>query len=227
MDGKKYKPSSRVISVADIIILDKDGTVLDSMDATLEGFVETMQPYASKEYVIEIVKKLTGAPPDEQYAAMLKRPRNDPLVLERVEALWKILKKTKPKPFPDALEVIPKLAADGHTLVLSTGYRSDIAEAQLKMVELRRYFDLILGHDPPIIKGMHHMEAVMKKYGLSKEGVKRVVIVGDGPGDMIMGQGYTTRLYGIDRMGNSRELVKAGAVEVFPDLREFYRYFSK
>ncbi len=33
--------------------------------------------------------------------------------------------------------------------------------------------------------------------------------------------------YGIDRLGNSEELVKAGAVKVFPDLREFYRYFSK
>ncbi len=126
---------------------------------------------------------------------MLNRPRNDPLVLERVEALWEILKKTKPKPFEDALEVIPKLANGAYTLVLSTGYRPDIAEAQLRMVGLGGYFDLVLGHSPPITKGKPHMDAVKRNYGLSLEEMEQVVVVGDGPDDMEMGQGYTTRLW--------------------------------
>lgn len=227
MDGKKYKLSSCDMFMADIIILDKDGTVLDSMDAILEGFVKTMRFYSTREEVIESVIRLAGSPVDEHFAIMLKRPRNDPLVLECVENLWKTLKKLKPRAFKDALEIIPRLANDGHTLVLSTGYRPDIAEAQLKMAGLGRYFDLILGHNPPITKGKPHMEAVMNTYKLSLEEMERVVIVGDGPGDMKMGQGFTKRLYGIDRLGNSEELSQAGAMKIFPDLREFYSYFSK
>ena len=210
-----------------IIILDKDGTVLDTMNATLEGFVKTMRPYSTREQVIEIIKRTNGKSTDEQYASMLNRPQDDPLVLGLVGDLWEILKEIKPEPFEDALEVVPRLANDGYTLVMSTGYRQDIAEAQLKMVGLGKYFDLILGHNPPVIKGKPHMEAIRKHYELSVEEMKEVVIVGDGPGDMQMGQGYTPRLYGIDRLGNSQELVEAGAIEIFPDLREFYNHFSK
>ena len=124
------------------------------------------------------------------------------------------------------MDVIPELANDGYTLVLSTGYRPDIAHAQLEMVGLRRHFDLILGHNPPITKGEPHMKEVMEKYGISLEEMSEVSIVGDGVGDIRMGQGYTQRLYGIDRIGNSKELIESGALKVFPNLIEFYQHFK-
>lgn len=227
MDKKKYKPLNCDVFMADIIILDKDGTIMDTMGATLEGFIKTMKEHATKERVIEVITRNLGRPPDEQCADILGLPKNHPLVIASVEKLWGFLERVEPKVYGDAAYVIPKLAKDGYILVISTGYRSDIAHAQLQIVGLEKYFALVLGHNPPIVKGKPHMKEIEKIYNLSSDEMGRISIVGDGTGDMKMGNGYTRRLYGIDRIGNAKELIEAGAVKVFPNLREFYSYFSK
>ena len=106
-----------------------------------------------------------------------------------------------------------ELAAGGSTLMLSTGSSSERAR---KVLEQEGWddFTVVLGSDSDCTKGTAHYER-MTAQAPDAGWTRRAVTIGDSPRDMRLGaeHGVPVRI-GIDRGGDPRELIAAGATHV-------------
>ena len=115
--------------------------------------------------------------------------------------------------YPDADAVVRELAARGSTLLLSTG--SSPARAR-RVLEQEGWdaFEVVLGSEPSCTKGHAHYDRISAE---AADGgwVRDAVTIGDSPADMRLGaeHGVPVRI-GIDRDGDPRSLLAAGATHV-------------
>ena len=235
-----------------LAILDKDGTLLDSSPATLQAHIQTLSVVASDEETTRLINNTLGYSADRQYAIIrtakerklpvediigheteyaedIARLRNDAETLQLLDNFWEIVKKIPALPFSDTEEALRLLKNARFSLGIFTGYRSDIAEAQLEKSRLIKYFDkdLIFGHNPPIVKGDPHIQELIRRRELTNAQLRQVYMIGDGVGEMETAKKYGMIAYGIDRTGTEEQLRSAGAIKVFPNLIECAHYIIK
>jgi phosphoglycolate phosphatase-like HAD superfamily hydrolase len=116
--------------------------------------------------------------------------------------------------YPDADTTLRELAAGGSTLMLSTGSSSERAR-QVLAQEGWDGFTVVLGSDcEDTTKGSAHYQR-MTEQAPDPSWTLRAVTVGDSPHDMRLGaeHGVPVRI-GIDRDGDPRALIAAGATHV-------------
>ena len=124
--------------------------------------------------------------------------------------------------YDDADQTIKELAARGSTLVLSTGSPPERAQ---KIVEQEGWdaFEVVLGSTEDCRKGRAHYEQVAKR-SPDPRWARRACTVGDSPADMRLGaeHGVPIRI-GIDRDGDPRPLLAAGATHIVTGLADILR----
>ena len=123
--------------------------------------------------------------------------------------------------YEDADATLRELAARGSTLVLSTGSSPERAHQVLEQEGWE--FEVVLGSTDACRKGPAHYEQVAAT--APDDGwTRRAITVGDSPADMRFGaeHGVPVRI-GIDRDGDPRPLLAAGATHVVGALSEILR----
>jgi phosphoglycolate phosphatase-like HAD superfamily hydrolase len=115
--------------------------------------------------------------------------------------------------YADADETLRELARSGSTLMLSTGSSPERAR---KVLENEGWdaFTVVLGSDDTCPKGKAHYEQ-LAAHAPDPAWVAKAVTIGDSPADMQLGleHGVPVRI-GIDRNGDPRKLLAAGATHV-------------
>lgn len=120
--------------------------------------------------------------------------------------------------YEDADATLRELAARGSTLVLSTGSSPERAHAVLEQEGWE--FEVVLGSTDSCHKGRAHYEQVSADMSWTR----RAITIGDSPADMRLGAecGVPVRI-GIDRDGDPRRLLAAGATHVVAALSDILR----
>ena len=123
--------------------------------------------------------------------------------------------------YEDADATLRELAARGSTLVLSTGSSPERAHQVLEQEGWE--FEVVLGSTDACRKGRAHYEQVAAT-APDDSWTRRAITVGDSPTDMRLGaeHGVPVRI-GIDRDGDPRPLLAAGATHVVGALSEILR----
>ena len=121
-------------------------------------------------------------------------------------------------PYPDAGPTLRALEASGSTLMLSTGSSASRARAVLRDQGWDA-FSLVLGSDGGSLKGGEHYRRIDAQ--ASDGWLSQAATVGDSPRDMRLGAeaGVPVRI-AIDRDGDPRPLVEAGATHVVSSLAD-------
>ena len=123
--------------------------------------------------------------------------------------------------YEDADATLRELSARGSTLVLSTG--SSPERAQQVLAQEGWEFEVVLGSTDTCRKGRAHYEQVAAT-APDDSWTHRAITVGDSPADMRLGAEYGVPVrIGIDRDGDPRSLLAAGATHVVGALSEILR----
>jgi phosphoglycolate phosphatase-like HAD superfamily hydrolase len=124
--------------------------------------------------------------------------------------------------YDDAHRTIAELAARGSTLVLSTGSPPERVR-QILAQEGWDAFHVVLGSTDACRKGHAHYEQVAAQ-APDARWTRRAITVGDSPADMRLGaeHGVPIRI-GIDRDGDPRPLLAAGATHIVTGLADILR----
>jgi phosphoglycolate phosphatase-like HAD superfamily hydrolase len=122
--------------------------------------------------------------------------------------------------YEDADAVLKALAARGSTLMLSTGSSPERARQVLGQEGWDTNFTVVLGSDDTCRKGKEHYER-FTAVAPDPRWAHKAITVGDSPADMRLGaeHGVPVRI-GIDRDGDPRPLLAAGATHVVDTLAD-------
>jgi phosphoglycolate phosphatase-like HAD superfamily hydrolase len=125
-----------------------------------------------------------------------------------------------PVAYPDADTTLRELAAAGAQLMLSTGSSPERARRVLDH-EGWDAFTVVLGSDAHCSKGTAHYDRMAAQAPDPAHWTDSAVTVGDSPQDMRLGaeHGVPVRI-GVDRDGDPRPLIAAGATHVVRELAE-------
>jgi phosphoglycolate phosphatase-like HAD superfamily hydrolase len=124
-----------------------------------------------------------------------------------------------PVAYPDADVTLRELAAAGAQLMLSTGSSPERARKVLDQ-EGWDGFTVVLGSDQECSKGSAHYDRIAA-HAPDSGWTRRAVTIGDSPSDMRLGaeHGVPVRI-GVDRDGDPRPLIAAGATHVVRELAD-------
>src|SRR5262249_44652911 len=116
--------------------------------------------------------------------------------------------------YEDADAVLKTLAAGGSTLMLSTGSSPERARQVLDQEGWDTNFAVVLGSDDSFRKSKQHYERISASAS-DPRWARNAITVGASPADMRLGaeHGVPVRI-GIDREGDPRPLLAAGATHV-------------
>jgi phosphoglycolate phosphatase-like HAD superfamily hydrolase len=190
---------SEAVRAAFATLADELGIARRTLDATLDG--------------------MPGRPAVEIFSALgLTRAAAREAADRFVGVLEDLDERLPAVPYPDAGPTLRALASSGSTLMLSTGSPAARARAVLRDQGWDA-FSLVLGSDGGSLKdGGHYRRIDMEA---SDGWYSQAATVGDSPRDMRLGAeaGVPVRI-GIDRDGDPRPLVEAGATHVVASLAE-------
>jgi phosphoglycolate phosphatase-like HAD superfamily hydrolase len=190
-------------------------------DAVREAFEVAGEEYGIKRWVLmRTLDALPGRPALEIFEALgLTREEAAAATDLFLAELDELNAQAPPVPYPDADMTLRELAARGAQLMLSTGSSPERAQRVLDH-EGWDAFTVVLGSDAVCSKGTAHYDRFAKA-SPDPAWTRRAITVGDSPQDMRLGaeHGVPIRI-GIDRDGNARALLAAGATHVVRALAE-------
>ena len=122
--------------------------------------------------------------------------------------------------YDDADATLDALAKRGSTLLLSTGSSPERARQVLGQEGWETRFTVVLGSDDTCRKGDEHYRQIAER-APDPEWTAKAITVGDSPNDMRLGaeHGVPVRI-GVDRDGDPRRLLAAGATHVVESLAD-------
>jgi len=204
------------------VIFDLDDTLVHS-DAVREAFVVVAGEHEiALDVLADVLDTLPGRPALEIFAALgLGREAT----ARFLEVLDELNDRVPTVPYPDADAVLRALAARGSKLMLSTGSSPQRAQRVLEQ-EGWDSFQVVLGSAEGCLKGREHYHRIAAE-AADRAWVNEAVTVGDSPRDMRLGaeHGVPVRI-GIDRDGDPRPLLAAGATHVVSTLAEILLILS-
>lgn len=210
-------------------IFDVDGTLIDSVEAHAESWVETFQVFGKKLDITE-ARKLIGMGGDqflpdyfpeeelEKHEEEIERYRSNLLMNKFLRQI---------KPFPKARELFQKIRDDDKQIVLASSAKKDELEAYKKIARIEDLIDEETSTDdaeeskpePDIF------QAAYKK--LKKVEKENVLVIGDTPYDAIAAAKINLRIIGVLTGGWSREeLLGSGCSGVFKDIEDIHQNYE-
>ncbi len=180
-DKLKNEATRMDVSKCKIIVLDFDGTIVDSMPWLEQIAVKVMSKYMKEP--IEVLRRkyrdTTGLPFEQQVELIWPRhPQNHAMVAEFEETKKEHF--NSQKLFEDTVTTLEYLKGKGYKVALSSGTYEHIMESYLASRNITHLFDDTLGFRPGFEKGKDHFNFLMNKYGCSS---KELVFVGDSLND--------------------------------------------
>ena len=204
------------------MIFDLDDTLVHS-DAVRVAFAVVADAFGiSRDVLTRTLDSLPGRPAREIFEALGLGARHAIAATNRfLGELDELNRKAPPTAYPDADRTLRELTAHGARLMLSTGSSPERARRILDQ-EGWDAFTVVLGSDHDCSKGSAHYDRMAKEATDGDEGwTRHAITVGDSPQDMRLGaeHGVPVRI-GVDRVGNPRELIAAGATHVVTALKD-------
>jgi HAD superfamily hydrolase (TIGR01509 family) len=197
------------------VLLDVDGTLVDSNDAHAHAWVEALQHHGI-EVTFARVRKLIGMGGDRLIEAVTGLPRDSRDTKrisedrsKRFRADWL----AKVKPLPHARELVLRLRSEGYQLAIASAAKAEELEPLLALADLADLVDVRTTSsdvekskpDPEIVEAAHARLAVPRS---------RTVMLGDTPYDVEAARAARTDIIGLSSGGWSAEGL-AGAVAVY------------
>ena len=208
------------------ILLDIDGTLVDSNDANARCWMEALQAHGIEVNYIKL-REAVGMGGDN----LLPKLANLDAESEQGKAVGETrsqILKSKYMPhlqgFPQVKELLTRLHDDGYKLVVATSAKSDEAEALLKLTGAEALIDEIATTedaknskpDPDILY------AALQKSGLSAD---EVVMLGDTPYDVEAAQKAGIRSIGV-RCGGWTAPDLKGTLAVYNDPADLLAHYA-
>lgn len=207
------------------VIFDVDGTLLDSVDAHAESWVQTFKEFG-KEVPFEDARKLIGMGSDQflsDYFSKEELEENNEKIDDFRGTLFMKEYMPKIKPFPKVRDLFLRLKKDDIKIVLASSAKEEEIE---KYQEIADIGDLVEKKtstddaekskpDPDIFL------AACDKLG--KIDKQDIVVIGDTPYDAIAAKKAGLNCIGVLTGGWSKEkLLETGCSKVFKDIEEIF-----
>lgn len=203
-----------------IVIFDLDDTLVHS-NAVREAFACCARSLGIDPVLMtRTLDTLPGHPAQEIFEALGCAAQEADVATARFLDRLDVLNGALPTvAYDDAHDTLRELAARGSTLVLSTGSSPERARRVLDQ-EGWDAFTVILGSDATCRKGPSHYEQVAA-CAPDPWWARRAITIGNSPTDMRLGAAYGVPIrIGIDRDGDPRPLLEAGATHVVSGLAD-------
>jgi phosphoglycolate phosphatase-like HAD superfamily hydrolase len=217
--NQRFEPSINQ-GVERYVIFDLDDTLVHS-DAVRKAFADVADELGiDRGRFNETLDELPGRPAREIFEALgLDGPAAiaaTDAFLDRLDELNSALPTVA---YDDADATLSELAKRGSTLLLSTGSSPERARQVLGQEGWDVNFKVVLGSDDSCRKGAAHYQQIAKV--APETWTRNAITVGDSPMDMRLGaeHGVPVRI-GIDRDGDPRRLLAAGATHVVHSLAD-------
>ncbi len=208
------------------VLLDIDGTLIDSNDAHAEAWVDVLSNFGYAPRFSEI-RRLIGKGGDKLLPEVTKIESTTTLgKLISEQRTERFLKRYAPrlKPFPHARELLERLRNDGRRLVTATSANSDELAVLLRVAGIE---DLIFQRtsssdakeskpDPDIV------EAALDRAECSAE---RAIFLGDTPYDVEAALKANVRVVAV-RSGGWTDAELKGAVAVYDDVADLLQRYD-
>lgn len=209
------------------VLLDVDGTLVDSNDAHARAWVDVGDEFG---YEIEFgrVRWLIGMGGDRvlpELTGLEEESDEGRRILKRRGEIFRERYLARLQPFPAVHELLERMRADGRRLVVATSADEDDLGALLEQARLAELIDASTNSDeaedskpaPDIV------QAALRKAAVP---AGQVVMIGDTPYDVKAAQRAGVRIIGLRCGGwNDREL--AGAIEVHDDPAALLRDYDR
>lgn len=207
----------------DAVLLDLDGTLLDSNDAHARSWVEVFTeaglriPFDDVRRLIgmggeELVQKLTGIAPDDPRSKKLRDRRGQVFRAEHLPAVV---------PQPGARELVEKLHRRGFPLVVASSSSEEDLRALIDVVGIGELVTTATSADDVerAKPARDVLRAALAKVGKSAD---HAVLIGDTPYDVQAGRRAGVAVIAL-RCGGWSDGALDGAIEVFDDPADVLR----
>jgi phosphoglycolate phosphatase-like HAD superfamily hydrolase len=202
------------------VIFDLDDTLVHS-NAVREAFASVARERGiDPALMTRTLDTLPGRPAQDIFECLGLDPEAAQAATDRFLARLDDLNGALPTiAYADAHATITALAARGCTLALSTGSPPERVRRILDQ-EGWDAFEVVLGSTETCRKGRAHYEQVAA-HAPDPRWMRRAITVGDSPADMRLGAEYGVPIrIGIDRDGDPRPLLAAGATHIVTGLAD-------
>lgn len=210
------------------VLLDIDGTLIDSNDAHARSWVDALAE-AGFHPGFATVRALIGKGGDHIIPELTGLAADDPRgrqIAARVGEIFTSRYLATLRPFPEVRPLLERMTADGLALVAATSAKEDEVAALLDVAGVRDLFDGAASHgdaahskpDPGIV------DAAIRRAGLAPE---RLVMIGDTPYDVAAATRAGVRCVAF-RCGGWSDAALHGAVAIYDgawDLLDRYAAF--
>ena len=201
------------------VILDVDGTLVDSNDAHAHGFVEAFREFGH-DIAFERVRPLIGMGSDKLIPQLIGR--YDEALAERKKAIFKARFLPRLRAFPGVEDLLRCLKESGLRLAVASSAAKDELDALLTVANAKRYFEETTDADdaerskpdPDIV------QAALAKLALAPE---RCVMVGDTPYDAQAARNARVAFIGVRCGGWWRDADLQPAISIRDDPAELLR----
>lgn len=209
------------------ILLDIDGTLIDSNDAHARAWMEALLAHDFEVNYLQI-REAIGMGGDNFLPAVAHLRSESPLgqaISKTRSELFKSKYLSRLQAFPQVGELLTRLHSDGLNLVVATSAKPDEADALLKLTGASDLIDVIATtedaeHSKP---APDILQAALKKSGLSAE---EVVMLGDTPYDVQSAQKAGIASLGV-RCGGWAAPDLQGALAVYNDPADLLAQYNK
>ena len=202
------------------LLLDIDGTLLDTFDAILEAMNVALAEFRVRPLSAEELRPLIGMPVERQMKML--RDMEGPVVdtiADRYYEVFHALVDRGLRPYPGVPETLASLA--GRPITTMSTRRREEARHMLQVAGLEPYFTVIVGGDEvPRPKPYPDLPRhAARALGVP---VDRSVVVGDSPVDILAGRSAgawaVAAMYGYGTPASLREAKAHAAISSFPEL---------
>jgi HAD superfamily hydrolase (TIGR01509 family) len=206
--------------MADAVIFDIDGTLVDSVDLHARAWQEAFRHFGH-EFGFEEVRHQIGKGSDKLVPHFLPKKEIDRVgeELEKFRGeLWKSTYLPQVKPFPKVRELLERLKQDGKQIVLASSARGDELKKYKQIANIEDLVEEETSSDD-VESSKPDPDIVHAAMGRFKNADRsQAVMVGDTPYDAVAAKQAGVRAIGVLCGGFAeQELMKAGCMEIYRD----------
>lgn len=168
------------------VLLDLDGTLVDTIPFILESVRHAFEEYGSAPTDAEWIAGI-GTPLRQQLAAFARSPDDVDPLFERYRAYWRLHHDDRTRAFAGAREALVALREAGHAIGIVTGKLVDGAHRTLSHTGLLPLVDTVVGADSGAAP---KPDPAPVRLALARLGVepRHALFVGDSPLDVTAGK---------------------------------------
>jgi beta-phosphoglucomutase family hydrolase len=155
-------------------VFDMDGVILDNTLMQARAFQLLFRDLDVEADAYQLLRRLNGMPATDILEQVLEEPASEKDLkkyADQREFLYRTLYRDERRPMAGLVEFLEAARAAGFKIGLGTGSANDTLSYILDYLDLRRFFDVIVGADD-VDSGKPHPEtydAVAKKLGIEPE----------------------------------------------------------